>query len=159
MLGRAFAILSIKGKELGDDLNTWKARIVFQGSNVFTKTRTSDLREAVSNAPMSFAAARAALAVAALKGFSGSSRDAETAYLQALIDTATRTPPFVELLRVWWPDSWFRDGPGRTDPLYERPHCTFNKTLYGHPEAGALWHAKLADIMTKQGWSSSKHVA
>ena len=34
MLGRAFAILGIKGKELEDELKAWKARIVFQGSNV-----------------------------------------------------------------------------------------------------------------------------
>ena len=52
MLGRAFAILGIKGEELGDDLKSWKAIIVFQGSNVRTKTRTSaaDLFEEVSNA-------------------------------------------------------------------------------------------------------------
>ena len=41
MLGRAFAILRIKGEELGDDLKAWKARIAFQGSNVRTKTETS----------------------------------------------------------------------------------------------------------------------
>ena len=59
MLGRAFAILGIKGKELG------------RGSNIRTKTGTSaaDFFEEASNAPASFAAARAALSVAALKGF------------------------------------------------------------------------------------------
>ena len=41
MLGRAFTILGIKGEELGDELKAWKARIVFQGSNVRTKTGTS----------------------------------------------------------------------------------------------------------------------
>ena len=78
MLGRAFAILGIKGEELGDVLKAWKARIIFQGSNVRTKTGTSaaDLFEQVSNAPASFTAARAALAVAALKGFSATLRDA-----------------------------------------------------------------------------------
>ena len=99
MLGRAFAVLGIKGEELGDDLKAWKARIVFQGSNVHTKTGISaaDLFEDVSNAPASCAAARAVLSVAALKGFSGSLCDAETAYLHALIDTPTRIPFFVEL--------------------------------------------------------------
>ena len=56
MLGRAFAILGIKGEELGDELKAWKARIVFPGSIVRTKTGTSaaDLFEEVSNAPASF---------------------------------------------------------------------------------------------------------
>ena len=91
MLDRAFAILGIKGAELGDALEAWKAGIVLQGSNVRTKTGTSaaDLFEEVSNAPASFAAARAALAVAALKGFSATVRDAKIAYLQALIDPPT----------------------------------------------------------------------
>ena len=60
ILGRAFAILAIKGEELSDELKTWKARIVFQGSNVRTQTGTSaaDLFKRASNAPASFAAAR-----------------------------------------------------------------------------------------------------
>ena len=125
MLGCAFAILGIRGEEPVDGLKSWKARIVFQGSNVRTKTGTSaaDIFEEVSSAPASFAAARAALAVAALKGFSATLRDAETAYLHALIDTPTRTPTFVELPREWWPDIWFYDGAARTQPKNVRPHC------------------------------------
>ena len=86
----------------------WKARCVVQGSNVRTKTGTSasDLFEETRNAPASFAATRAAIAVEAMQGFNASLRDAETAYLQAVIDTPTRMPTFVELLREWWPDSW-----------------------------------------------------
>ena len=103
MLGRVVAIVGINGEELGADQQTWKSRIIFQGSNVRTKSGTSaaDLFEEVSNAPASFAAARAALAVAALKGFSATLRDAETAYLQASIDTPTRNPTCVELPRKW----------------------------------------------------------
>ena len=40
MFGRVFAILGIKGEELGEALKQWKALIVFQGSNVRTKTGT-----------------------------------------------------------------------------------------------------------------------
>ena len=109
MFGRAFSIRGIKNKELGDDIHIWKARCVFQGSNVRTKTGTSaaDLFGETSNAPASFVAARAAIGVAALRGFNASLRDAETSYLQAVIDTPTRTPTFLEVLREWWPDSWF----------------------------------------------------
>ena len=81
VLGRAFAILCVKGEELGDAMKQFKARIVFQGSNVRTQTGTSaaDLCEKVSNAPATFAAARAALIVAAMVGFTCILRDAEAA--------------------------------------------------------------------------------
>ena len=156
MLGRAFTILGVKGEELDDTLKKWKARIVFQGSNIRTKTGTSaaDLFEEVSNAPASFAASRAALGVGVLKGFRASLRDAEAAYLQALLDTPNRTPTFVELPREWWPDSWFHDGALRQQPKYFRPHCRLKKALYGHPEAGALWEKALVKIMQEEGWES-----
>ena len=41
MFGRVFSILGIKNEELGDDQKLWKARCVFQGSNVWTKTGTT----------------------------------------------------------------------------------------------------------------------
>ena len=112
MFGRVFYILDIKNEKLGDDQKVWKARCVFQGSNVRTKTGTSaaDLFEETSNAPASFAATRAVLGVAAMRDFNASLRDADTAYLQAVIDSPTRTPTFVELPKEWWPDSWFVDG-------------------------------------------------
>ena len=40
-----------------------------------------------------------------MRSFNASLRDAETAYLQAVIDSPTRIPTFVELPREWWPDS------------------------------------------------------
>ena len=70
VLGRVFQILGTKGEELGKSEQQGKARIVFQGSNVRTKTGTTaaDLYEESSNAPASFAAPRCGLAVASLKG-------------------------------------------------------------------------------------------
>ena len=68
MFGRIFQILGIKGEELKEDdpERIWKARIVFQGSNVRTKSGTSatELYEEISNAPASFAAARCGRPVA-----------------------------------------------------------------------------------------------
>ena len=49
------------------------------------------------------------------------SEDAETAYLQAVIDTPTRTPTLVELHREWLPASWFTDGALRQFPKHDRP--------------------------------------
>ena len=82
MFGRVFTILGIKGEELDKEHQQWKARAVFQGSNVRTKTGTSaaELFEEVANAPASFAAARAAIAAGVLKGFDNKLRDAESAY-------------------------------------------------------------------------------
>ena len=99
MLGRAFAIRGINCEELGDDQKARNARIVVEGSNIRTTTCPSaaNLFKNVSNAPASLAAARAALAVAAMEGFFATLRDAETACLQALIDTPTRSSVFVEL--------------------------------------------------------------
>lgn len=107
MLGRVCSILVVKGEELGPDERVWKARIVFQGSNIGTKSGTfaADLFEEVSDAPASFLAARTALGVAALRGFRATLRDAESAFWQALIDTGARTPTFVELPCDWWPDT------------------------------------------------------
>jgi hypothetical protein len=139
-----------------DPERIWKARIVFQGSNVRTKSGTSatELYEEISNAPASFAAARCGMAVAAMKGFGSTLRDAESAYLQALIDTPTRTPTFIEIPEAWWSDSWYFDGAGRSKPRYVRPHCRLLRALYGHPEAGALWEKTLLEIMVSEGWSA-----
>ena len=89
MLGRVFSILGIKNEELGEDQKVWKARCVFQGSNVRTKTGTSasDLFEETSNAPATFAATRAAIAVAAMRGFNAFLRDTK------LVCTTTASTP------------------------------------------------------------------
>ena len=85
-------------------------------------------------------------------------RDAETAYLQAVIDTPTRTPTFVELPREWWADSCFKDGASRWIPKYDRLHCRLKQARHGHPEAGALWEARLDDIMKNLGLSAMKGI-
>ena len=71
-----------------------------------------------------------------------------------MIDTHTRTSTVVELHREWWPDSWFTDGARRQIHKYDRPHCRLLRALYGHPEAGALWEARLDEIMKNLGWFS-----
>ena len=156
MLGRAFQILGIKNEEMEPEHHLWKGRIVFQGSNIKTKSGKdpNEIFEECSNTPASFAAARTGLAVAAMKGFNGTLRDAEAAYLQALIDTPTRTPTFVSLPREWWPDSWFHDGAQRQRPKYRNPYCRLLRAFYEHPEAGALWEKTLQGIMADEGWTS-----
>ena len=89
-----------------------------------------------------------------MKGFIGILRDAETAYLQALLDTPTRMPTFVELPPEWWPDSWYQGCFARTLLKYVRAHCRVLKALYGHPVSGPLWEQKLVEIMTSEGWTA-----
>ena len=46
------------------------------------------------------------------------------------------------------------DGALRQSLKSDRPHCRWLRARYGHSEAGALWEAKLDDIMKNLGWSS-----
>ena len=113
-----------------------------------------ELFQEVSNAPACFAAARVGLAIGTMRGFTATLRDAESAYLQALMDTPTRTSTYVELPREWWPSTWFHYGAKRTEPKYIRPHCRLLRALYGHPESGALWERTLQVIMGQEGWTT-----
>ena len=96
------------------------------------------------------ATVRAALAVAALRGFKPKARDATQAFIQARIDGPGRPKTWVRLPKSWWPDSWY-DTQGH--PLYYDPVVPLNRALYGHPESGALWDKHFKDILRKLGWS------
>ena len=39
-------------------------------------------------------------------------------------------------------------------PKRDCPDCRFLRALYGHPEAGAFWEAKLFDNMKNQDWAT-----
>ena len=151
MVGRLFVILGQKGAEKQSEAE-YKARGVFGGNAVETKSGQPawDLYKEVSSAPATMCAARAALAVGALRGWTPTVRDAHAAYLQSRIDGPDRPSTWIRLPKSWWPQSWF--GPdGR--PLYKDPVVRMRRSLYGHPEAGALWEAHLKKILGAAGWS------
>ena len=156
MCGRIFAIMGKKGDELASDGANgdvkYKARGVFAGNNVQTKTGTAahELYTEVSNCPATMASARAVMAAAAVKGWDVTLRDAEAAYLQSSILGKGRPTCWVRLPRAWWPSSWF--GPDGA-PLFRDPVVQLARALYGHPESGALWEQHLANILREQGWS------
>ena len=154
LVGRVFGILGAKNAEMTEEPPEYKFRSVFQGNNVHTKSGVSacDLYTEIANAPASFTAARCALAAAALTGKVASFRDALQAFLQARIDTADRVQTWVELPKEWWPSEWFVDE-ARTQPRYRRPVVKLCLALYGHPEAGPLWDAKLGAVLEYWGWS------
>ena len=103
LIGRVFGIFGVKNSEMPAAHHKWKARIVFQGNRVTTKSGTSpwDIYEEVSNCPATFLGARCALGAKALLGHTPTLRDAEQAYLQARIDQEGRTQTWIELPEQW----------------------------------------------------------
>jgi hypothetical protein len=154
MMGRVFCILGKRNCEMAEDQQSWKARAVFQGNNIRTKSGVdaAQLFQEVANALASFCASRCTLAVAALKGFDVTFRDALQAFLQSRIDGPGRIPTYAELPKSWLPDSWFHDGAKRTQPKYKRPLVLMLLCLYGHPESGALWGKDLELYLGRLGF-------
>ena len=106
IIGRVFITLGVKNDELTDEEKSMKARAVFQGNNIRSKTGISpwDIFGDTSNAPASLLAARCGIAVAMLRRWSASLRDADQAYLQAILDESPDVVTLVELPKVWWPE-------------------------------------------------------
>ena len=154
LVGRLFAIMGEKNAEDGvaPEKRKYKARVVFAGNNIQTAsgTQAHELFQELSQTPAAMGSVRAALAIAALRGFYPKVRDATQAYIQARIDGADRPRTWVRLPKQWWPASWF--GP-KGEPLYDDPVVPLVRALYGHPESGALWDAHLGKILTDLGWT------
>ena len=148
VVGRVFAIMGEKGAEVTKPVEdrTYKARCVFAGNNVQTSSGQPawELYQEVSQTPAAMQTVRAALAVAALRGFTPKVRDATQAYLQSRIDTPGRPTTWVRLPKAWWPATW--------GTKYRDPVVKLRLALYGHPESGALWDKHLGAILKALGW-------
>ena len=153
MVGRIFAIMGEKHaeKKAAPQDRVYKARIVFAGNNIQTASGTAphELYQEISQTPAAMNTVRAALAIAALRGFTPKVRDATQAYIQAVIDKAGRPRTWVRLPKAWWPDHWY-DTSGV--PLYYDPVVVLVRALYGHPESGALWDRHLRVILVRLRW-------
>ena len=89
------------------------------------------------------------MGVGALKGARTTTRDAQQAYIQSYIEAPGRPRTWVRLPKSWWPKSWFNaDG----SPKYHDLVCILMKSLYGHPESGALWDKKMHKCMKACGF-------
>ena len=110
VVGRVFTILGCKNSEMPEDQWKYRARAVFQGNNIWTRTGRSayEIYEDVSNSPASLTAARCAFAASIMKGMVCTYRDAFQAYLQATMTAGTDPGVInlVELPREWWPNEW-----------------------------------------------------
>lgn len=160
--GRLFAIMGQKNYEIAQHLgllkgvsssdSPYKARVVYQGSNIQTsnKAPAHELFTEVSSSPSTMTSARVAMGTAALKGYLVRIRDAEQAYIQSYLRRPGAPKQYISLPRSWWPESWF--DPITKQPLYTDPVCELVLALYGHPESGAVWERHLSTILTKKGY-------
>ena len=148
MVGRVFCILGKRNAEMTEEHQSWKARAVFQGNDIRTKSGVdaAQLFQEVANAPASFVASRCTLATAALRRLRVTFRDALQAFLQSRIDGKDRVQTYAELPKSWWPDTWFADGSKRSQPLFRRPAVRMLLCLYGHPESGSIWEKDLEQV-------------
>eukprot|EP00971_Amphidinium_carterae_P116855 2314279-Amphidinium_carterae.1 len=158
MFGRVFAILGQKNSEALSGDKPYKARAVFEGNRIHTKSGVAphELFQQIANTPASMAAARLAMGLGASRKHKLTLRDVSQAYLQAFLEAPGRVSTWASLPKSWWPPSWF-DREGK--PLYEQPVVLLEKALYGHPEAGALWEQALSAHLVKRGWKKVDAVA
>ena len=104
----------------------------------------------IGNTPSTMAAARAAVACAAVDAeLSLLQSDCKRAYTQARFECH---PTFVRLPKKWWPEHWKR---------FKNPVCRLDFALYGHPKAGDIWGDRLEQVLVDErgfeaieGWPS-----
>ena len=130
-----FVTLGMKFAELAKSERKFRARSVYQGKNICSRSGRSvyEIFDEVSNSPSSLTAARTAMAVGMSRGKRASYRDASNAYSQALIDVEPGVINLVELPRSWWP----------LPLVYALP---------GHPKSGNVWEEHAESILAKLGW-------
>ena len=140
LVGRLFVILGVKYSELAKTEWKFRARAVYQGNNIWSRSGRSvyEIFDEVSNSPSSLTAARTAMAIGLLRGMSASYRDATDAFLQAFLDSDPGVVNLVELPKAWWPRDWFEDE-AKTKPKYRRPAVPLVYALPGHPKSGNVW--------------------
>eukprot|EP00971_Amphidinium_carterae_P097772 1934644-Amphidinium_carterae.1 len=150
LVGQVFPIMGEKFAEEGATQRQYKARIVFAGDRVRTKSGCNpvDLYTEMSNSPTTLAAARACIGAGLSVGQSVSVRDVSQAYIQCMLDLQVKT--WVELPKCFWPPEWY-DSQGQ--PRFSRPCCVLVKALYGHPVSGGAWERHLGRILKGMNWS------
>eukprot|EP00971_Amphidinium_carterae_P349606 6491104-Amphidinium_carterae.1 len=149
LVGQVFPIMGEKFAEEGAQQRQYKARIVFAGDRVKTKSGCNpvDLYTEMSNSPTTLAAARACIGAGVSVGQVVSVRDVSQAYIQCMLDLKVKT--WVELPKCFWPPEWYNE---QGQPRYNRPCCVLVKALYGHPVSGGAWERHLGRILRGMGW-------
>ena len=125
---------------------TLRARVVFTAPRARTSSGLDphSLYNEISSAPVTFQAARVCRAVGALRGFVGSTRDADSAYLQAALDRKGSPRTYVALPKSFWPEAW--------EGVFDKPMVPLVLALFGHPEAGNIWENHSFGKIREQKW-------
>ena len=154
IIGSVHPILGAKAAEINKTVAALEAalaeelrcRIVFTapGAKTASGLDPKALYEVLGNAPITFQGSRALRAYAALKGWTISSRDAKSAYLQSKLNEPGEVETWVSLPAAYWPAHWH----GK----YKRPVVLLELSLYGHPKAGDRWDQRMCYCTGEAGF-------
>ena len=150
-LGRIFGIRVEKGSELpeNDARRKFKYRLVFAGNAVPDENWQSATFQDLGSSLASQEAGKACDAYGCFPGHEVQQADAEQAYVQAKL---TGTETWIAIPEEGWPDSWFHDGSGRSQPKYKTPCVRLHYALYGHPDSGTFWEKHCDRALRQQGF-------
>ena len=148
ILGGVHPVMYQKHSESPKDA-VLRDRIVFTAPRAKTNSGFDPhtIYNEISSAPVTFQAARASRAVGALRGFVSSTRDAESAYLQAGLERKGSLKTYVSLPQTFWPESW--------KGKYSQSIVPLELALFGHPEAGNILENFSFEELRKLGWEDA----
>ena len=141
-LGELMSICSEKFSEMAEEHRRLKGRVVFRGD--ITKDQDGSLAvfQELGASPTSIHSANSNLAYGMIPGHKTTQADAIKAYIQSTLKSKHKT--WVALPRELWPADWKQKG-------FRKPMVRLIKSLYGHPEAGGHWEARLTEVVKSLG--------
>ena len=143
-LARVCILAYEKGSELkaDDPERKYKARTGLLGDNITDTWYQEAEMEGRGSAPPAVEDSRALDAFSLLPGYRATFADAESAYLQAYLNSKFET--WVSIPREYWPADWH----GK----YTDPVCRLVLALYGHGDSGGYWEEKCYGEVEACGW-------
>ena len=149
-VGTAKMILGRKNAELGDEVQVYKGRMVFQGNRVQSAggSMVYGAPEDLYGKPVDLCLARTAMTVATLNDWVIEAGDIEGAYLNAPL----RGPPIYMRMPA---HLWDALGvPVEQRANHRDPCVRLERALYGLPRSGFDWFAEFDRILVEDlGWS------
>ena len=140
-LGKLMSICSEKYAEMPPEHRVLKGRIVYRGDIGRDENGIAAVYQDLSASPTTVQGLNHCLAYGLLRGHKVTQADAINAYVQAHLNAAQ--PTWIELPLELQPLEW--------KTKYTKPLVLLQKSLYGHPEAGAHWEAHLEKVLKELG--------
>ena len=117
-----------------------KGRFCYRAPTAWGEGGALAIYQEMSSRPTTVVAMNVSIAWGAIRGHKTSVADAVKAYVQA--DLKSKHPTYIEIPSYLCGSRWRH---------IKRPVCRLLKALYGHPEAGAHWERRLAQIIKDMG--------